>query len=132
MSHTLDQKISGGVHQDQRHDSAHKHVSGEAEYIDDIVSPIGTLHAYLGLSDIANGTIKSTDFTDVLSVDGVIGVLTGKDIKGHNDISPTGKHDDPVFAENVEFYGQPLSQQPEPLHELLQKKLRLIISKTPM
>lgn len=108
MSHSLDQKLNGGVHQDQRHDSAHKHVSGEAEYIDDIVSPIGTLHAYLGLSDIAHGTIKSTDFTDVLSMEGVIGVLTGKDIKGHNDISPTGKHDDPVFAENIEFYGQPI------------------------
>jgi xanthine dehydrogenase large subunit len=39
----------------------------------------------------------------------VIGILTAKDIPGHNDVSPTGLHDDPVFAEKtVEFYGQPL------------------------
>ena len=37
-------------HTDQRHDSAHKHVTGTAEYIDDMPEPAGTLHAYLGLS----------------------------------------------------------------------------------
>ena len=37
-------KIAGGVHTDQRHDSAHKHVSGQAVYIDDMPEPAGTLH----------------------------------------------------------------------------------------
>ena len=42
--------INGGVHLSQRHDSAHKHVTGLAEYTDDIPEPAGTLHAYLGLT----------------------------------------------------------------------------------
>ena len=93
---------------DQRHDSAYKHVTGEAEYIDDIVEPTDLLHAYLGLSEFANGKITSIDFSDVLAVDGVVGVLTADDIVGANDVSPTGKKDDPVFASSVEFFGQPI------------------------
>lgn len=100
--------IKGGVHQNQTHDSAHKHVSGTAEYIDDINEPTGLLHAYLGLSEIANGAITSMDLSAVEAEDGVIGVLTADDIKGHNDISPTGKKDDPVFAQNIDFHGQPI------------------------
>lgn len=100
--------IKGGVHQNQTHDSAHKHVSGTAEYIDDINEPTGLLHAYLGLSEIANGAITSMDLSAVEAEDGVIGVLTVDDIKGHNDISPTGKKDDPVFAQNIDFHGQPI------------------------
>lgn len=100
--------IKSGVHQNQTHDSAHKHVSGTAEYIDDINEPTGLLHAYLGLSEIANGVITSMDLSAVEAEDGVIGVLTADDIKGHNDISPTGKKDDPVFAQNIDFHGQPI------------------------
>ena len=44
-------KIVGGVATDQRHDSAHKHVSGQAVYIDDMPEPAGTLHGCLGLGD---------------------------------------------------------------------------------
>ena len=94
------------IHSDQPHDSAHKHVSGEAEYIDDIVEPTGLLHAYLGLSTVANGSIDEIDLSDVRSAKGVVGVLTAADIPGVNDISPTGKKDDPVFATTVDFHGQ--------------------------
>ena len=45
------EKIAGGVATDQRHDSAHKHVSGQAVYIDDMPEPAGTLHGCLGLVD---------------------------------------------------------------------------------
>ena len=45
------EKIAGGVATDQRHDSAHKHVSGQAVYIDDMPEPAGTLHGCLGLGD---------------------------------------------------------------------------------
>lgn len=90
------------------HDSAHKHVTGEAVYIDDMVEPHGLLHAYLGLSEIANGKIKSMDLSEVQSADGVVGVLIGADVPGENDISPTGKKDDPIFAQKIDFHGQPI------------------------
>ncbi|AQQ04088.1 xanthine dehydrogenase molybdopterin binding subunit [Roseibium algicola] len=101
--------ISGAVHTDRRHDSAEKHVTGRAEYCDDIAEPQGTLHAYLGTSTVAHGLIKSMDLEAVLTAPGVIGVLTAADVPGCNDISPTGQNDEPVFpVDKTEFHGQPL------------------------
>jgi len=103
------EKIVGGVATDQRHDSAHKHVSGSAFYIDDMPEPAGTLHGCLGLGTVAHGTIKSMDLSAVRTAPDVIDVLTAKDIPGENDISPTGRHDEPVLADGkVQFHGQPI------------------------
>jgi xanthine dehydrogenase large subunit len=103
------QKIAGGVHSAARHDSAHKHVAGEAVYIDDMPEPAGTLHAGLGLSTVAHGILKSVDLSAVRAVPGVVAVLTAADVPGVNDISPSGMKDDPVLAEGkVEFHGQPI------------------------
>jgi xanthine dehydrogenase large subunit len=105
----MNKMIKGGAHQPIEHESAHKHVVGAAEYLDDMVEPHGTLHAYLGLSKCANGSIKNIDLSDVRSAPGVIDVLTAKDVPGANDVSPTGLHDDPIFAQDkVEFFGQPI------------------------
>ncbi len=102
-------RIRGGVHEQLPHESGHKHVSGTAEYIDDMPEPSDTLHAYLGLSQRAHAEILSIDFDAVTACEGVLGVLTVDDIPGHNDVSPAGKHDDPVFAVGkVEFHGQPI------------------------
>ena len=102
-------RIRGGVHEKERHESGHKHVTGTAEFIDDVPEPAGTLHAYLGLSQRAHAEIISIDFSEVSSSPGVIGVLTAQDIPGENDVSPAHKHDDPVFAAaKVEFHGQPI------------------------
>ncbi|MEW9617217.1 xanthine dehydrogenase molybdopterin binding subunit [Shinella sp. S4-D37] len=103
------EKITGGVHQSPRHDSAHKHVAGTAVYIDDITEPAGTLHAGLGLSTVAHGIVKSLDLSAVRAAPGVVDVLTYEDVPGDNDISPSGMHDDPVLAAGkVEFHGQPI------------------------
>jgi len=102
-------KITGGVATDLRHDSAHKHVTGEAVYIDDMPEPAGTLHAYLGLSAIAHGAIRAIDLSQVEAAPGVVAVLAARDIPGENDISSTGHHDEPIFAETeVQFFGQPI------------------------
>ncbi|QPC85541.1 xanthine dehydrogenase molybdopterin binding subunit [Mesorhizobium sp. NBSH29] len=111
-SHTPNLKaeaIQGSVATNQRHDSAHKHVTGEAIYIDDMPEPTGTLHGCLGLSTVAHGNITDIDLSAVKSAPGVIDVLTGHDMPGENDISPTGRHDEPVLAtERVQFFGQPV------------------------
>ncbi|WPZ12548.1 xanthine dehydrogenase molybdopterin binding subunit [Nitratireductor rhodophyticola] len=102
-------RIAGGVASDQKHDSAHKHVSGEAVYIDDMPEPVGTLHACLGLAEVAHGTITSMDLSKVRAAPGVVTVLTADDIPGENDISPTGLHDEPILAsDRVQFFGQPI------------------------
>ncbi len=102
-------KIAGGVAADQRHDSAHKHVAGTALYIDDMPEPAGTLHGCLGLSTVTHGDIVGMDLSAVRTAPGVVDVLTAKDIPGENDISPTGRHDEPVLADGkVQFHGQPV------------------------
>ena len=103
------EKITGGVHTDMRHDLAHKHVSGEAIYIDDMPEPAGTLHGCLGLSTVAHGELTKVDLDAVRAAPGVVAVLTHEDVPGVNDISPTGRHDEPVLAEGkVHFWGQPI------------------------
>ena len=97
------------VHEAVAHDSAAKHVAGRAEYIDDMVEPAGTLHAYLALSERAHAEIVSIDLDAVRAAPGVVGVLTADDVPGENDVSPPHKHDDPVFAiGKVHFWGQPV------------------------
>jgi len=102
--------IRGGVRQAQAHDSAAKHTTGEALYIDDLPEPDGLVHVYLGASsETVHGRIRRIELGSVEAAPGVLAVLTAADIPGGNDISPTGRHDEPVFAEQViEFHGQPL------------------------
>ena len=101
--------IRGLAHTDTIHDSAIKQVQGQADYTDDLNEPSGLLHAYLGLSKCAHGKIASMDLDAVRASRGVIGVLTANDIPGENDVSPNGKHDDPIFADGqVLFWGQPV------------------------
>ena len=90
------------------HDSAARHVSGTATYVDDIREPKGTLHIAPGGAPKAHGRIKRLDLAAVRSAPGVVRVLGAADVPGVNDCSPM-KGDDPIFAERVvEFHGQVL------------------------
>jgi xanthine dehydrogenase large subunit len=98
--------VSRIVNTPVKHDSAVRHVSGSAVYVDDIREPEGTLHIAVGGAPAARGTIKSLDLDAVRAAPGVVTVLTAADIPGVNDVSPV-KGDDPMFAEKlVEFQGQ--------------------------
>jgi xanthine dehydrogenase large subunit len=90
------------------HDSAPRHVSGEALYIDDIPEPPGLLHIYVGQATRAHARVTRLDLTAVRAAPGVVAVLTPADVPGKNDISPFAG-DDPLFAtDEVKFLGQAL------------------------
>lgn len=90
------------------HDSAEKHVSGFAEYTDDMKEPDGTLYGAIGWSKKANAIIKKIDLKEVWRSKGVISVVSSSDIPGRNDVGPVFDGD-PIFPKTkVEFYGQPL------------------------
>ncbi|KQY70039.1 aldehyde oxidase [Ensifer sp. Root142] len=100
--------IKGQMHSHQRHDSAHKHVTGTADYIDDMPEPAGTLHGALGMTDRAHAEITAMDLSAVAAAAGVVCVLTASDMPHSNDISPSHLHDEPVLADGiVQFHGQP-------------------------
>ena len=101
--------IKGLAHEATPHDSALLHVTGRADYTDDLPEPVGTLHAALGLAGVAHGRIRSMDLSAVRAAPGVVDVLTAADVPGRNDISPVGKGDDPILAaDEVMFHGQPV------------------------
>lgn len=103
------ERIRGGVAQSLEHDSAIKHVTGQAIYVDDIAEPEGTLHIAVGSGAVAQGRITKIDLSAVAAAAGVVCVLTADDIPGLNDVSPTHTNDDPVLvADRVNFFGQPV------------------------
>ena len=96
------------INETRPHDSAFKHVSGFAEYTDDIKEPENTLYGAIGWSKKAHAIIKKIDLTKVKSSKGVVSVVTYIDIPGRNDVGPVFDGD-PIFAnKKIEFYGQPL------------------------
>jgi xanthine dehydrogenase large subunit len=97
------------VHSSRRHDSALKHVTGQALYIDDMPEPAGTLHVALILSPVAAGRLRKLDLAAVASAPGVVAVLGPRDIPGKNDVAPVGQNE-PLFAfDQVDYAGQPLA-----------------------
>ena len=90
------------------HDSAYKHVSGAAEYTDDIKEPHDTLFGAIGWSKKAYAKIKKIDLNEVINSEGVVSVVNYLDIPGRNDVGPVFDGD-PIFVKDkVEFFGQPI------------------------
>ncbi len=90
------------------HDSAARHVAGEALYIDDLPEPAGLLHIHVGQSARAHARIVRLDLSAVRAAPGVVAVLTAAEVPGKNDIGPV-VNDDPMFPEDeVRYVGQPL------------------------
>jgi xanthine dehydrogenase large subunit len=90
------------------HDSAALHVSGRAQYCDDIPLPADALHAAFGMSPVAHGRITSLDLSAVRDSPGVVAVAVPADIPGENNYGGA-VHDDPIFADRlVQYAGQPV------------------------
>ncbi|KZL17560.1 Xanthine dehydrogenase molybdenum-binding subunit [Pseudovibrio axinellae] len=95
------------VGQPHKHDSARKHVSGKATYIDDMIEPVGTLHVAPGYSTAAAcGRITKIDLAAVRAAPGVVAVLEAGDIPGVNDCSPAMGDDPVLVSERIAFHGQ--------------------------
>jgi xanthine dehydrogenase large subunit len=86
-----------------------KHVRGESLFVDDLVTPDGTLHGYVFYSPIAHGKIVKLDFNEALKSKGVQGIISAKDIPGENQIGGIVR-DENLFAEDtVHFVGHPIA-----------------------
>ncbi|MCS2161628.1 xanthine dehydrogenase molybdopterin binding subunit [Scandinavium sp. H11S7] len=100
------EQLNGRVGKSRVHESAGRHVSGAAEYIDDKTPLTGMLHLCPVLSDCAHGRIIHIDTTACFQVPGVVRVLSWQDVPGELDIGPLAPGD-PLFAkETVEYHGQ--------------------------
>ncbi|HET6469864.1 MAG TPA: xanthine dehydrogenase molybdopterin binding subunit [Geminicoccaceae bacterium] len=105
----MSERVKGGVHEALAHDSALKHVTGKAVYIDDMPEPARTLQVFIAWSLKPRARILRLDLDAVRAAPGVACVLAADDVPGLNDISPVYRHDEPVFAKDeVVSVGQSL------------------------
>lgn len=104
-----EEAIRGGVHQRISHDSAFKHVTGRAQYVDDLPEPRDLLHVFIAQSQRAHARLLKLDVEAVRRAPGVAAVLTAADIPGENDFGHARCGDEPVFAgDSVVYFGQPI------------------------
>ena len=90
------------------HESAIKHVTGNAIYTDDIAEPRNLLHAVIGYSNCSKGVIKNINYDEVYKSKGVIDIVTEKDIEGINDVGAIFKGDKIFTSKNIDYFGQPI------------------------
>ncbi len=90
------------------HDSARKHVTGAARYVDDRVDVAGQLYACAGGSAIAHGRVASMDLSQVWAAPGVVDVVTAADVPGELDLGPVFPGDPLLASDAIEYVGQPL------------------------
>ena len=95
------------INEKRPHESAIKHVSGKAYYVDDIPEPPGTLYGAIGWSKKSHAIIKKINFDKVINSEGVVAVITSDDIPGRNDVGPV-YDGDPIFTKKPEYFGAPL------------------------
>ncbi len=98
----------GTVGQSHPHESAHRQVSGQARYIDDMPPAANLHHAAVGLSQVASGMITTMDLSQVRASPGVIDVITVADVPGHTDIGPVFAGDPILTDLVVAYHSQPL------------------------
>ncbi|MDX1298219.1 MAG: xanthine dehydrogenase molybdopterin binding subunit [Pseudomonas sp.] len=98
--------ITTGVGRSVKHDSADKHVSGEATYVDDRLEFPNQLHVYARMSDRAHARIINIDTSPCYAIPGVAIAITAEDVPGQLDIGPVVAGD-PLLADGkVEYVGQ--------------------------
>ncbi|MDH4565914.1 xanthine dehydrogenase molybdopterin binding subunit [Pseudomonas sp. BN414] len=98
--------ITTGVGRSVKHESAPKHVSGEAVYVDDRLEFPNQLHVYARMSDRAHARITRIDTSPCYQFPGVTIAITAEDVPGQLDIGPVVAGD-PLLADGkVEYVGQ--------------------------
>ncbi|GGN37021.1 MULTISPECIES: xanthine dehydrogenase molybdopterin binding subunit [Marinomonas] len=90
------------------HESAIKHVTGQAIYIDDMPEWPNELHVATGLSTEAHADIVSINLDKVRAYPGVVDVIVQADIPGDPDVSPVLSGDLMLAGNFVHYIGQPI------------------------
>ena len=92
-----------------RNIDAELHVRGRSQFVDDLLTPEGTLHAAVFSSPIAHGQITKLDIGPAERTEGIHAVLTAEDIPGENQIGNIIP-DEPLLASGeVRYVGQPIA-----------------------
>lgn len=86
-----------------------QHVKGDSKFVDDLITPEGTLFGYLFYSSIAHGKIRNIDFSEAFKSKGVYSVFSAVDILGENQIGGIISDEELFASKEVHFVGQPIA-----------------------
>ncbi|PKP08363.1 MAG: xanthine dehydrogenase molybdopterin binding subunit [Bacteroidetes bacterium HGW-Bacteroidetes-4] len=90
------------------HESSSMHVTGKAQYIDDMLLPENALTGYVVTSQIAHGRLMGFNLDEAKNTPGVHAVLCYRDIPGTNQMGAIA-HDETTLVEHtIQFIGQAL------------------------
>ena len=85
------------------------HVRGTSQFVDDIPTPAGCLHAALFTSPVPHGRIRSIDTSAAARAPGVVAIFTHRDVPGINQVGHVVK-DQPLLAvDEVGYIGQSIA-----------------------
>jgi len=102
------------------------HVRGESVYLDDIPLIYGTLFACVYDSPFAHGILKSVNTKEAETSQGVVKIITAKDLVGENQIGGIVP-DEPLLADDeVHFQGMPIAIVLATSEDLARKAARKI------
>jgi xanthine dehydrogenase molybdopterin binding subunit/xanthine dehydrogenase small subunit len=85
------------------HESAHKHVTGEAVYTDDFAARKNMLEVWPVCAPHARAGILKRDASAAKSMPGIAAVLLAEDVPGLNDVGAV-RHDEVLLADKEVFY----------------------------
>jgi xanthine dehydrogenase molybdopterin binding subunit/xanthine dehydrogenase small subunit len=85
------------------HESGHKHVTGEALYVDDETATENMLEVWPVCSPHAHARITRRDATAARAMPGIAAVLLAEDVPGLNDVGAV-RHDEIMLADKEAFY----------------------------
>lgn len=100
-----DQDKHQSLRQPLPQDSARRHVTGQADYCDDLPEPVGCLHGAPVLGPPVKARIHTVDWSAVRTSPGVVAILTAQDIPGENNAGSV-VHDEPVFPTDTTGYAE--------------------------
>ncbi|XP_049943149.1 uncharacterized protein LOC126419914 [Schistocerca serialis cubense] len=104
--------------------------SGEAKYVNDVLTIPDELYCAFAVTSIANGHIKDTDPSDALAVPGVVAYYDAKDIPGKNSFYPKSFFsftEEEIFCSgNVKYNGQPVGMIVAESHDIAVEAAKLV------
>jgi xanthine dehydrogenase large subunit len=103
-----------------------KHVKGESLFTDDFPLIDGTLFAKVFVSGIAHGKIVNFNLDKAQSLQGVVKILTHKDITGKNQIGGIIQDETLLAVNEVHFIGEPIAVILAETEKIAKEALELI------
>ncbi len=97
------------IHKSIAHESAERHVSGRALYVDDVRQTEDTLHGWVIASSRAHAKLRMVDLRAVAAAPGVACVISAADIPGTNDAGPILAGETLLADGVVTYAGEPIA-----------------------